>query len=117
MKEERAVKDLIMGFAIIILRGVKEMEPKKSNLSELRIEVPSEKKNETKIVRITEKKQEKLKNILDKMREDLERIERIRAKVKKEKISFFTPQQNKKIIEEIEVPALKMFREKPKQKS
>ncbi|MEM0360196.1 MAG: hypothetical protein QXK06_02560 [Candidatus Diapherotrites archaeon] len=96
-----------------------EKEEKKSALSELKIEfpkieVPAEKKGETKTVTLTEKRQEKLREILDDMTEEMERLERIRERVRAEKISFFTPEQNKKILEEIEIPPLKLIRDKPK---
>lgn len=97
-------------------------EEKKTDLSELRIdipkiEVPAEGKGETKVVKLTEKRQEKLRDILDDMNSEIERLERIRRQVREEKASFYTAEQNKKMIEEIEIPSLKMIRDKPKQRS
>lgn len=86
-----------------------------SKLKELKIEVPAEK--EKKAVKITEKKQKKLKGILSDLDKEMKRIDRIRKRVKDEKISFYSPKENKKMIEEIEVPPLKLFKEKSKEKN
>jgi len=86
-------------------------------MEELRIEVPAPKKHGVKAVKMTDKRQEKLKSILDELKGEMERVDRIRKKVREEKLSFFTPQQNKKLVEEIDIPPLKLFRERPKEKS
>lgn len=80
-------------------------------MNELKIEVPAPRKEGTKTVKLTTRKQEKLHGILDELRTEMEKVERIRKRVRDEKISFFTPQQNKKMIEEIEIPPLKLFKE------
>ncbi len=86
-------------------------------MNELRLELPDDKKKGNKSVKITEKRREKLHGILDELTRELEGVERARKKVKREKISFYTPKQNKKMIEEIKVPPLKLFKEEPKNKS
>ncbi|GEM_PF-2974553 len=83
-------------------------------MNELKIEVPAPRKEGTRVVKLTEKKQEKLRSILDELREEMAVVERARKRVREEKISFFTPQQNKKMIEEIKIPPLKLFREEHK---
>jgi len=90
------------------------MDERKRSSNTFRLEVPAPRADKMRTVKITPAKQKEMKNILGGMQKELGRIDRIREKIRHEKISFYTPQQNKKIIEEIEIPPLKLFREERK---
>jgi len=92
-----------------------EEERKRSQMNELKIEVPAPRADRMKTVTVTPERHDKMKNILNDMQSELQKIEKIRKRVREEKISFYSPKQNKQLIEEIKIPSLKMFRDKPKQ--
>ena len=70
---------------------------------------------------LSAEKTEDLEGILHDLEKDLKEIEQLRLKVKTKKISFLTPQETKKVLEEIVVPPLELLKEeeepeKPKKK-
>ncbi len=94
---------------------MEEEQKKHTQMNELKITVPAPRADKMKTVTVTPERRDKMKDILNDMQSELQKIERIRRKIRDEKISFYTPQQNKQLIEEIKIPSLKMFREKPRQ--
>jgi len=118
MESPKSKKGLKITFALISsvrMDETEEIEHKKpTQMNELKIAVPAPRADKMKTVTVTPERQDKMKNILNDMQSELQKIENIRKKVRDEKISFYTPQQNKQMIEEIKIPSLKMLREKPK---
>lgn len=75
-------------------------------------EVLLPKKEREKVIKRIEEKQDELRNLLDELQREMEMINNARALVKAEKMSFFAPKKNVKFLEEIDVPPLKILKDK-----
>ena len=71
------------------------------------------KEKEKAVQRIKEKKDE-LQELLEELQKEMEMINKARAIVRAEKMSFFTPRKNMKFLQEIKVPRLKILKDKRK---
>jgi len=69
-------------------------------------------KEREKIVKRIEEKHGELKELLEDLQKEMEMINKARALVKAEKMSFLTPKENVKFLEEIDVPPLKILKDK-----
>jgi esterase/lipase len=69
-------------------------------------------KERKKVIKRIEEKHDELRELLEDLKKEMEMINKARAIVRAEKMSFITPKKNVKFLEEIKVPALKILKDK-----
>ncbi len=73
-------------------------------------------KEREKVVKRVKEHKDELRELIEQLQKEMEMINKARAIVRAEKLSFLTPKKNAKFLEEIKVPALKILKDKSSEK-
>jgi hypothetical protein len=92
---------MVVGFFIFGKKKKAKPAPSNFKIQPEKIQIPKENKL-------------KLEDLLQELERQIEETEKLRSEIEKKHVSFFSPKDNKRLLEEIEVPALELLRDEPR---